>query len=121
VGSPYYIAPEVLQNHYGPEADIWTAGVILYVLLSGVPPFWAGQLSGHIFKVLFHFLFLNVLNDSFHHVPDTRRGVYDKIQDGHFDLESEQWQRISDRAKDLIRKMLCPYPSERLKAHEVLR
>jgi len=43
-----------------------------------------------------------------------------KIQDGNFDLESEQWQKISDSAKDLIRKMLCPCPSERLKAHEVL-
>ncbi|KAF8697779.1 hypothetical protein HU200_035265 [Digitaria exilis] len=85
VGSPYYIAPEVLQKHYGPEADIWTAGVILYVLLS-----------------------------------DTQRGVYDKVLDGHFDLESEQWHRISDSAKDLIRKMLCPCPSERLKAHEVI-
>jgi len=58
VGSPYYIAPEVLQKRYGPEADVWTAGVILYVLLSGVPPFWAGDYLDMIFAVLLHCRFM---------------------------------------------------------------
>ncbi|VFQ91599.1 unnamed protein product [Cuscuta campestris] len=92
VGSPYYVAPEVLLKHYGPEADVWTAGVILYILLSGVPPFWA----------------------------ETQQGIFDAVLKGHIDFESDPWPLISDSAKDLIRKMLCMRPSERLTAHEVL-
>jgi calcium-dependent protein kinase len=92
VGSPYYMAPEVLRRSYGPEVDIWSAGVILYILLCGVPPFWA----------------------------ETEQGVARAILRGSLDLEREPWPRISDGAKDLVRQMLQMDPKKRPTAQQVL-
>ncbi|KAJ8765345.1 hypothetical protein K2173_012042 [Erythroxylum novogranatense] len=92
VGSPYYVAPEVLRKYYGPEADVWSAGIILYILLSGVPPFSA----------------------------ETEKGIFRQILQGKLDFDSAPWPSISDSAKDLIRKMLERNPKRRLTAHEVL-
>ncbi|XP_066361661.1 LOW QUALITY PROTEIN: calcium-dependent protein kinase 15-like [Miscanthus floridulus] len=92
VGSAYYVAPEVLKRRYGAEADIWSAGVILYILLSGVPPFWA----------------------------ENEDGIFDAVLRGHIDFASDPWPSISNSAKDLVKKMLRQDPKERLTAAEIL-
>ncbi|KAE8126173.1 hypothetical protein FH972_020916 [Carpinus fangiana] len=92
VGSPCYVAPEVLCKRYGPEADVWSAGVILYILLCGMPPFWA----------------------------ESEGGIFQEILQGKLDLQSEPWPSISDSAKNLIREMLDRDPKKRLTARDVL-
>ncbi|KAL0460963.1 UNVERIFIED_CONTAM: Calcium-dependent protein kinase [Sesamum latifolium] len=92
VGSPYYMAPEVLKRNYGPEIDVWSAGVILYILLCGVPPFWA----------------------------ETEQGVAQAIIRSVIDFKRDPWPRVSDNAKDLVKKMLDPDPNRRLTALQVL-
>ncbi|GLT93377.1 hypothetical protein SLE2022_111730 [Rubroshorea leprosula] len=92
VGSPYYVAPEVLRKRYGREADVWSAGVILYILLSGVPPFWA----------------------------ESEQGIFEQVLHGELDFDSDPWPSISEGAKDLVRKMLVRDPRRRLTAYEVL-
>uniref|UniRef100_A0A2C9V7T7 non-specific serine/threonine protein kinase n=1 Tax=Manihot esculenta TaxID=3983 RepID=A0A2C9V7T7_MANES len=92
VGSPYYVAPEVLRKNYGPECDVWSAGVIIYILLSGVPPFW----------------------------DETEQGIFEQVLKGELDFLSEPWPSISESAKDLVRRMLVRDPKKRMTAHEVL-
>ncbi|XP_073144408.1 calcium-dependent protein kinase 17-like [Henckelia pumila] len=92
VGSAYYIAPEVLKRRYGPEVDIWSVGVMLYILLCGVPPFWA----------------------------ESENGIFNAILQGHVDFSSDPWPSISNGAKDLVRKMLNSDPKQRLTAFQVL-
>ncbi|XP_011047987.1 PREDICTED: calcium-dependent protein kinase-like isoform X1 [Populus euphratica] len=92
VGSAYYVAPEVLRRSYGKEIDIWSAGVILYILLSGVPPFWA----------------------------ENEKGIFDAILQGDIDFESDPWPSISNSAKDLVRRMLTQDPKKRITSTQVL-
>nr|GMD97449.1 calcium-dependent protein kinase 29 [Ipomoea batatas]GME00110.1 calcium-dependent protein kinase 29 [Ipomoea batatas] len=91
-GSPYYVAPEVLRKSYGKEIDVWSAGVILYILLSGFPPFCA----------------------------DNDKGTFEEILKGQLDLKSPPWPSISSDAKDLIRRMLAVDPRKRITAAEAL-
>ena len=91
VGTAYYVSPEILAGKYTEKCDIWSAGVILYVLLSGEPPF-NGPSDGVI---------------------------YSKIKKMKFNFPSNKWEKISDEAKDLLKNMLS-VEEKRLSASQVL-
>lgn len=52
LGTPFYIAPEVLNEDYDEKCDIWSCGVILYILLCGYPPFWGKNEEEIISKIV---------------------------------------------------------------------
>jgi len=93
-GTPGYVAPEVLKNEpYGKEVDLWSLGVILYILLCGFPPFY----------------------------HESTAALYKQIKKGEYDFPDPYWTDISDQAKDLVRSMLTVDPKKRFTAKQVLQ
>jgi calcium-dependent protein kinase len=91
VGTAYYISPEVLKGKYDEKCDIWSAGVILYIIICGYPCF-----NG-----------------------DTDDDIFKAILKGKIQFPSPEWDNISNDAKELIKKMCCS-PDKRLTAEQVL-
>ena len=92
IGTSYYIAPEVLKERYDEKCDVWSCGVILFILLCGYPPF-----NGNTNVDIFH-----------------------AIQNQNPIFGGEEWEDITSEAKDLIKLMLKKNPSERLSAEQCL-
>ena len=92
IGTSYYIAPEVLDECYDYKCDIWSCGIILYILLCGYPPF-NGNSNSDIFYCI-------------------------KNNEPQFD--DEEWTETTNMAIDLIKKMLKKNPNERPTAKECL-
>lgn len=82
-----------MKRRYTEKCDIWSVGVILYVLLCGTPPFF-GE------------------NDSV---------IVDKIEAGKFSFDGAEWQGVSEESKDLIKKLLTYDPNQRVSAGEALQ
>lgn len=91
-GTVLYIAPEVILGSYDEKCDIWSIGVLMYMILCGAPPF-----NGK-----------------------SRKDIMEKIKKGKYAFSSPIWSVISSEAKDLITQMLTLDPSQRPSCREVL-
>lgn len=86
------MSPEILKGYYSISTDIWSAGVVLYIMLCGYPPFYA-ESDAEVFK---------------------------KVLIGNFSFRGHEWRQVSNRAKDLIRNMLIVNTDLRFTAAQVL-
>ncbi len=93
-GTPGYVAPEVLKKQeYNEAVDVWSLGVILYILLCGFPPFYHEQ----------------------------TQKLYALIKAGDYQFPHDYWKDITDSAKELIRKMLTVDPKKRITVDQILQ
>jgi calcium-dependent protein kinase len=95
LGTAYYIAPEVIKKSYNEKCDLWSCGVIMYILLSGEPPF----------------------NDP----KADNEAIMKKVEKGKYDVTKGIWKTVSKEAKDLIKKLLTYKPEDRISAEEALQ
>uniref|UniRef100_A0A182Y9F4 non-specific serine/threonine protein kinase n=1 Tax=Anopheles stephensi TaxID=30069 RepID=A0A182Y9F4_ANOST len=95
--TPYYVAPEVLgPEKYDKSCDIWSLGVIMYILLCGFPPFYSNQGLA------------------------ISPGMKARIRTGQYDFPNPEWKKVSQAAKDLIKGMLNVEPEKRLTIEQVM-
>jgi len=96
--TPYYAAPEVLgPERYDKSCDIWSLGVIMYILLCGFPPFYSNQGLA------------------------ISPGMKKRIRSGQYEFPKPEWDKVSNDAKGLIRGMLNTDPQQRLTIEQVMR
>jgi serine/threonine protein kinase len=94
VGTPTYVAPEILKNiPHDHRVDLWSVGIVVFVLLVGYPPF----------------------------MEENQNVLFQKIRNGEWTFLTEDWKHISDDAKDLIKGLLVVDPKERMNVEEALR
>lgn len=92
-GTPGYVASEILEGKpYDTQADMWSIGVIVYILLGGYPPF----------------------------IESNQRTLFRKIRKGQYEFHEEYWGQVSEDAKDLIRNLLAVNPDERYDSGKAL-
>ncbi|XP_014208767.1 MAP kinase-activated protein kinase 2 isoform X2 [Copidosoma floridanum] len=96
--TPYYVAPEVLGSEkYDKSCDIWSLGVIMYILCSGFPPFYSNRGLA------------------------ISPGMKKRIRLGQYDFPEPEWSNVSSDARDLIKSMLCTDPEHRLSIDGVMK
>jgi len=93
VGTPYYVAPEVLLGReYDEKVDVWSCGVILYIMLAGIPPFYG----------------------------DSAAEIFEAVVRANLRFPSRIFRTVCPAAKDLLRKMICRDSSRRFSAEQAL-
>jgi len=99
LGTPGYVAPEILEEKaYGTQVDMWSCGVILFVMIGGYPPF-PQEGSGQ----------------------QATQAMFKKIKKGEYEFDERWWSEVSPEAKDLISKLMTVDPDKRLTARAALR
>jgi calcium-dependent protein kinase len=93
VGTVYTMAPELINGDYDEKADIWSLGVIAFMLLSSSMPFFG----------------------------ESRAAVMDHILRGKYKLQSKRWQQVSTAAKEFVMSLLRRRPEKRPSAHDALQ